>query len=95
MILFIKDRKTIDVVMRNFTIIGEASKSIPQDIKEKYSNIDWKGITGFRNRIVHAYFEISVTILWHIIKNKLPPLKNQMKKILESKSKKKSCRLIF
>jgi uncharacterized protein with HEPN domain len=85
---FIKDRKTIDAVVRNFTIIGEASKSIPENIKKKYSNVDWKGITGFRNRIVHAYFEISTTILWHIIKNELPLLKDQMKKILESKSKK-------
>jgi uncharacterized protein with HEPN domain len=69
MILFIKDRETLEVVMRNFTIIGEASRSISEYIKEKYSNVDWKGIADFRNRIVHAYFEISATILWHIIKN--------------------------
>ncbi len=70
---FVKDRKTVDAVVRNFTIIGEASKNIPDNIKDKYLNVDWKGIAGFRNRIVHAYFEISNHIVWHIVKNELPP----------------------
>ncbi len=84
---FIKDRKTIDAVLRNFTIIGEASKNIPDHIKDKYPNVDWKGMAGFRNRIVHAYFEISPRIVWYIIRNELIPLKQQMKEILE-----KECR---
>lgn len=84
---FIKDRKTIDAVVRNFLIIGEASKNIPDNIKNNYPDIDWKGIAGFRNRVVHAYFEISTHIVWYIIKNELPLLKNQMKQILEKESK--------
>lgn len=83
---FTKDRKTIDAVIRNFTIIGEASKNIPDNIKNKYLNTDWKGMAGFRNIIVHAYFEISNRILWHIIKNELPPLKEQMRQILEDET---------
>ncbi len=82
---FVKDRKTIDAVVRNFTIIGEASKNIPEDIKKKYSNVDWKGMAGFRNRVIHAYFEISTRIVWYIIKNELLPLKEQMKQILGKK----------
>jgi uncharacterized protein with HEPN domain len=80
---FRADRKTIDAVVRNFEIIGEASRSIPNEIKEKYENVDWKGIIGLRNRIAHEYFGISTTIIWHILKEELPPLKPIMEQILE------------
>ncbi|MEM0054234.1 MAG: HepT-like ribonuclease domain-containing protein [Nitrososphaeria archaeon] len=73
----------MDAVIRNFLVIGEASKNVPDKIKNKYSDIDWKGIAGFRNRIAHAYFEISPSIVWYIIKNDLPALKARIKKILE------------
>jgi uncharacterized protein with HEPN domain len=76
------DRKTIDAVVRNFEIIGEASKFMPEDIKKNYQNVDWKGIVGLRNRIAHEYFGISTVIIWHIIKEELPLLKSQMEQIL-------------
>ena len=75
---FRNDRKTIDAVVRNFEIIGEASKYIPDDVKKKYQEVDWKGIIGIRNRIAHEYFDISVTVVWHIVKKELPTLKKQM-----------------
>ena len=78
---FTKDRKTIDAVVRNFEIIGEASKFIPENVKNKHAEIDWKGIIGLRNRIAHEYFGISVSIVWDIIKKELPRLKNQIKLI--------------
>jgi len=51
---FKNDRKTIDAVVRNFEIIGEAARYIPAEIKTKYQNIDWKGMIGLRNRIAHG-----------------------------------------
>lgn len=80
---FQQDRKTIDAVVRNFTIIGEASKYIPDNIKVQFTQVDWKGIQGFRNRIAHEYFGISLSIVWDIITKELPSLKKQMKEILE------------
>ena len=80
---FKNDRKTIDAVVRNFEIIGEASRFIPDEIKEKYENADWKGIVGLRNRIAHKYFDISLSIVWHIVMKELPTLEDQMKEILE------------
>jgi uncharacterized protein with HEPN domain len=80
---FKNDRKTIDAVVRNFEIIGEASRFIPDDIKEKYENVDWKGIVGLRNRIAHEYFDISLRIVWHIVMEELPTLEDQMKEILK------------
>jgi len=53
---FKEDRKTIDAVARNLEIIGEASKFIPDYIKRKYSDVDWAGMVGLRNRITHDYF---------------------------------------
>lgn len=84
---FERDRKTIDAVVRNFEIIGEASKFIPDDIRMKYENVDWKGIVGLRNRIAHEYFDISLSIVWHIVTKELPILEEQMKGILEQSKK--------
>jgi uncharacterized protein with HEPN domain len=79
---FNRDRKTIDAVVRNLEIIGEASKNIPDETKILYQDIDWKGIIGLRNRIAHEYFGVSLTIVWNIIKKELPRLKKQMIQIL-------------
>jgi len=79
---FRKDRKTVDAVVRNFEIIGEASRNIPEHIRNKYQEIDWKGMIGLRNRIAHEYFGISLEIVWNIVKNELPLLKEKIKKLL-------------
>lgn len=52
---FIRDQKTVDAVVRNFQIIGEAVVKLPRDFKQKHSRIPWKKIRAFRNRIVHNY----------------------------------------
>ena len=80
---FKNDRKTIDAVVRNLEIIGEAARNIPDEIKNKYQNVDWKGMIGLRNRIAHGYFGINLTIIWEILKQELPPLKEKMKQIKE------------
>jgi uncharacterized protein with HEPN domain len=59
---FSADSKTVDAVIRNFEIIGEAANRLPEDFKETHSEIDWHKIRGFRNRIVHDYFGIDYSI---------------------------------
>lgn len=81
---FVKDRKTIDAVLRNLEIIGEASKHIPSEIKNKYKDIDWIGIQGLRNRITHEYFGLSYQIVWVIIKNELKIIKEKLKEVLNN-----------
>jgi uncharacterized protein with HEPN domain len=61
---FIADSKTIDAVIRNYEIIGEASNRLPENIKEAIDTVDWFRIRGFRNRIVHQYFGIDHEIIW-------------------------------
>lgn len=55
---FAEDDKTKDAVIRNFEVIGEAAKRVPDDFKRRHPEIQWKRIRGFRNRIAHEYFGI-------------------------------------
>jgi uncharacterized protein with HEPN domain len=71
---FVTDSKTIDAVIRNFEIIGEAANRLPEDFKELHPNIDWHRIRGFRNRIIHHYFGIDYSIVWEIKESFLPHL---------------------
>jgi uncharacterized protein with HEPN domain len=66
------DYKTVDAVIRNFEVIGEASKNLPQFIKDKYLNIPWEEMYRLRNRITHEYFGIDYEILWDIATKNLP-----------------------
>ena len=71
---FIADPKTVDAVVRNFEIIGEAAGRLPEEFKDAHSEIDWFRIRGFRNRIVHDYFGIDHSIVWQIKDKFLPEL---------------------
>ncbi len=75
------DSKTIDAVIRNFEIIGEAANRLSEDLKDKYPWIDWHKIRGFRNRIVHDYAGVDHEIVWKIIKDFLPMVLSEIKKI--------------
>ncbi|MEM7548167.1 MAG: DUF86 domain-containing protein [Bacteroidota bacterium] len=78
---FLKDDKTIDAVVRNFEIIGEASSRIPEEVKKDYPNINWIRIKGFRNVIIHEYFGVDYEILWNIKQEYIPTLKNSIQEI--------------
>lgn len=68
------DEKTVDAVIRNFEIIGEGAKRIPEEYKLLHSDVEWRRIIGFRNRIIHEYFDIDYSIMWEIIEGYLPEL---------------------
>lgn len=78
---FKRDYKTVDAVIRNFEIIGEAAKNVPAEIREQYSDVPWNEMYSLRNRISHAYFGIDYEIIWDIIVNYLPFNKEQIVKI--------------
>ena len=80
---FKKDRKTIDAVIRNFEIMGEASSVLPKYLREKYSEVPWRSIIGLRNVLIHGYFGVDIEAVWENIKQNLPELKKQIKFILE------------
>ncbi len=78
---FISDSKTVDAVVRNFEIIGEAANRLPEEFKDKNPGIDWYRIRGFRNRIVHDYFGIDYNIVWQIKETVLLEMIEKLKRI--------------
>lgn len=84
---FVADRRRRDAVIRNFQVIGEAIKNLPDDLKAGYPETDWKKIAGFRDVLTHVYFGIKPTILWDNAKNNLPDLKKEIRLILRNEKK--------
>ena len=84
---FESDELTIDAVVRNIEIIGEATTCLDRGFKAKYPNIDWRFATAMRNRLIHGYFEVDAEIVWDTTKNDLPKLKTEIEKVLEELNK--------
>ena len=75
---FMKDETLKRAVVRSLEIIGEATKKIPADIKVKWKNIHWKNMAGMRDRLIHDYMGVNYTIVWDVMKNKIPEMKKQI-----------------
>lgn len=71
----------VDAVVRNLEIIGEAAKSVPAEVRLEHRNIEWKKIAGLRDVLIHEYFGVDLDVLWDIIQNKLPSLKQEISDI--------------
>jgi uncharacterized protein with HEPN domain len=76
---FSQDRKTQDAVVRNLEIIGEASNRLSEGFRLQHPDIPWQLIRGLRNRIVHAYFGVDIQLIWEVVVDDLPPLKDRLK----------------
>ncbi len=83
---FLDDERTVDAVMRNLEIIGIAANNIPQEVKDRYTEIEWRKIHLFRNVLAHEYFGIDKKVLWEIITEKIPELTTQMEVVLNKES---------
>lgn len=81
---FYKDNKTIDAVIRNIEIVGEATSKCNQEFKEKYPQIPWRKMADTRNKLIHDYMGVSVKIVWEICKTDLPNLKPKLQALLDS-----------
>ena len=72
----------VDAVVRNLEIIGEAAKHIPQDLRNRYGEVDWRRVVGFRNIVIHEYFDVDLEIVWTIATSQLPKLKEILQTML-------------
>jgi uncharacterized protein with HEPN domain len=79
---FCVDERTIDAVIRNLIVIGEAVKNIPEDTRKMEPGIEWRKIAGLRDFAAHAYFNISNQIVWDVVQTKLLPLSEAVTRIL-------------
>ncbi len=84
---FLHDYKTVDAVIRNFEIIGEAAKNLPAIIKNKHTHLPWEEMYRLRNKISHEYFGIDYEILWDIVTNQLPANLKNIEEIIKKEKK--------
>ncbi len=82
--IFIKNNLLQDGVIRQIEIIGEATKRLSKEIKEKYSEIPWKDVAGMRDKLIHDYFGVDIGAVWDTIKKDIPFLRNYIKRIASS-----------
>ena len=79
---FLNDETLKRATIRSLEIIGEATKKIPADFKVKWDLIQWKNMAGMRDRLIHDYLGINYSIVWDVIKNKIPELSKQIQEVL-------------
>jgi len=75
---FVKDDKTYDAVLRNLEIIGEAVKNLPEEVRLRYNQIEWRKLAGLRDIVAHEYFGVSDEIVWDVIQTKLSSLRQEI-----------------
>ena len=81
---FVSDKKTKNAVIRSLEIIGEASRYIDDEFRENHPNVPWREMVGLRNILIHQYFNVDTILLWKIINNDVPHMKNEIEKVLRS-----------
>lgn len=79
---FARDQRTIDAVVRNLEVIGEASTHIPADVQERYSDVPWREMRTMRNLLSHAYFTVDTDVVWKTVREDLPGLVASLPKVL-------------
>jgi uncharacterized protein with HEPN domain len=84
--LFKKSKLYQDAVIRKMEIIGEAASNISKPFKEQYSFVPWQLMKDMRNRLIHGYFGVDLSIIWFILTNEIPVLHERIKKIIKDLS---------
>ena len=87
---FSVDEMRKDAVIRNFEVIGESIKKLPPELTERYPDIDWKRIAGLRDTLIHGYFNVKLTVLWNIMNEYLPKLKEDIKAVLDDEERREA-----
>ena len=80
---FKKDEKTIFATIRALEVIGEATKRIPNSLKNRYPDVPWQEMAGIRDKLIHDYFGVNIEVVWNTVKQDLPSLRPQIKRIIE------------
>lgn len=80
---FAGDEKTVFAVVRALEIVGEATKHIPQEVRDRHPDVPWRAMAGIRDKLIHDYVSVSLEIVWKTVIEKLPTLVPSLRRILE------------
>ncbi|HIK56993.1 MAG TPA: DUF86 domain-containing protein [Synechococcales cyanobacterium M55_K2018_004] len=80
---FVQDETLKRAYVRSLEIIGEAVKQLPDDLCQKYTEVEWRAIAGMRDRLIHKYFGVDYDIVWDVVAHKIPALDSEVRNILE------------
>lgn len=78
---FAANEMAYDATLRNLEILGEAAKKIPDEIRQRYAQVDWRGVAGLRDILAHAYFALDNPTLWQIVRTDIPRLLGLLEQI--------------
>lgn len=81
---FVTDRRTVDAVLYNIEIIGEAVSALPEEVKARHSDIPWRDIRNMRNVLTHVNFGVDLSRVWSVVAGDLDVLKRQLRGLLAS-----------
>jgi len=84
---FIENETLKRAVIRSLEIIGEATKKISADLKFQWNSISWKNMAGMRDRLIHDYMGVNYSIVWDVVKNKIPELYDQIENVIKKELK--------
>ncbi len=79
---FLRDRKTINAVLRSLEVLGEAAKRIPQGVRARHSDIPWRDVAGMRDKLIHEYHGVDLEIVWRTVQEDVPALLPRIEKVL-------------
>lgn len=80
---FSRDVKTIDAVVRNVEVIGEAARKVPEKLRLQHPAVPWKQVVGARDKVIHEYFGVDLDIIWKTVVEDLPNFKHQIETLLK------------
>lgn len=83
---FMQDETLKRAFVRSLEIIGEATKNVPTDLRQRYSHIDRRAMAGMRDRLIHRYFGVDYDIIWDVVTNNVPLLQQEIQQIIQSES---------
>ncbi len=80
---FVRDDKTVYAVVRALEVLGEATKRIPTEIRDRFPEIPWRSMAGIRDKLIHDYVSVNLEVVWRTVTEDLPPLLPQIERVID------------